>query len=252
MDPSRDNPILRFTTFFWGIGTFLIFAVLLVAIWVFFRADPATLEDEAAKPRYVTRDKIKAAQAANLPPETLEQAILKASADLAVSKPVAIEKPEQLVPGSPTALKMADAPKVDISAVDALSAEIDAPIDPAVMELGQAQFLVCGACHGQNGEGGPIAPPLAGAEWVTGPISNLILIQLRGLQGAITVKGVEYNMPGGMAPMAYQTDEQIAAVLTYIRNSFGNKASAVKPEQVKALRGEVGKPQITAAELIQP
>ena len=47
-------------------------------------------------------------------------------------------------------------------------------------------------------------------------------------------------------------DEQIAGVLTYIRNSFGNKASATKPEQVAALRGEVGKPQITAAELIKP
>jgi len=252
MDPSRDNPILRFTTFFWGLGTFLIFAILFAAIWVFTKADSATLEDAASKPRYETRKKIEAAQAANLPPEGLEKAILKVSADLVASKPVAVEKAEQLVPGSPTALKMASAPKVDTSAIDAPTADADAPIDPAVMETGKAQFLVCAACHGQNGEGGPIAPPLAGAEWVTGPISNLILIQLRGLQGAITVKGVEYNMPGGMAPMAYQTDDQIAGVLTYIRNSFGNKASAVKPDQVKALRGEVGKPQITAAELIQP
>ena len=43
--------------------------------------------------------------------------------------------------------------------------------------------------------------------------------------------------------------DQIAAVLTFVRNSFGNKASAVKPEQVAALRSEVGKPQVTAAEL---
>ena len=69
--------------------------------------------------------------------------------------------------------------------------------------------------------------------------------QLRGLKGPITVAGKEYNFPAGMTPMAYQTDEQIAGVLTYIRNSFGNKASAVKPEQVTALRGEVGKPQAT-------
>ena len=55
-----------------------------------------------------------------------------------------------------------------------------------------------------------------------------------------------------MTPMAYQTDEQIAGVLTYVRNSFGNKASAVKPEQVAPLRGEVGKPQVTVEELIQP
>ncbi len=252
MDPSRDNPILRFATFFWGIGTFLIFAVLLAAIWVFTKSDPATLEDAASKPRYETRKKIEAAQATNLPPEILEQAILKVSTELAVSKPVAIEKAEQIVPGSPTALKMAEAPKVDTAAIDAAPADPAAPIDPAVMEIGKAQFLVCAACHGQNGEGGPIAPPLAGSEWVTGPVSNLILIQLRGLQGPITVSGTEYNMPGGMAAMAYQTDDQIAGVLTYIRNSFGHKASAVTPDQVKALRGEVGKPQITAAELTKP
>ena len=52
--------------------------------------------------------------------------------------------------------------------------------------------------------------------------------------------------------MAYQTDEQIAAVLTHIRSSFGNTAPAVAPAEVAALRGEVGKPQLTAAELIQP
>ncbi len=145
---------------------------------------------------------------------------------------------------------MASAPAVNTAAIDAPVAE--GPIDPAVMEVGKAQFLVCGACHGQNGEGGPIAPPLAGSDWVKGPVSNLIRIQLRGLQGPITVSGKEYNMPGGMAALSYQTDAQIAGVLTYVRNSFGNKASAVTPEQVAALRSEVGKPQITAQELTKP
>ena len=135
--------------------------------------------------------------------------------------------------------------------MDAVPATVE-PIDPAQMEIGKAAYMLCGACHGQNGEGGPIAPPLAGSEWVTGPISNLIKIQLRGLQGAIMVAGKEYNMPGGMAALSFQTDEQIAGVLTYIRNSFGNKASAAKPEQIAALRGEVGKPQVTVADLIQP
>lgn len=251
MDPSRDNPIIRFTTFWWGIGTFLIFALLLAVIWVFNKSEPSNLEDAAAKPRYETKAKIDAAQAANISPENIEKAIVTVGQQLAVSKPVAVEKPEQIVPGSPTSVKMAAAPAVNTAAIDAPTAA-DAPIDPAQMEIGKAQFLVCGACHGQNGEGGPIAPPLAGSEWVKGPISNLIRIQLRGLQGPITVKGTEVNMPGGMAALAFQTDEQIAGVLTYVRNSFGNKASAVKPEQVTALRSEVGKPQITAAELTKP
>jgi mono/diheme cytochrome c family protein len=251
MDPSRDNPIIRFTTFWWGIGTFFIFAVLLAVIWLFARSEPATLEDAAAKPRYETKAKIDAAQAASLSPDAIKAATLVVGKQLAASKPAAVEKPAQVVPGSDTAKKLAAAPAVDTSAIDAPAAT-DEPIDPAVMAVGKASFMICGACHGQNGEGGPIAPPLAGSEWVTGPVSNLIRIQLRGLQGAITVAGKEYNMPGGMAALSYQTDEQIAGVLTYIRNSFGNKASAVKPEQVAALRSEVGKPQVTAAELTKP
>jgi mono/diheme cytochrome c family protein len=53
-----------------------------------------------------------------------------------------------------------------------------------------------------------------------------------------------------MMALPQQTDEQIAAVLTYVRNSFGNSAPAVMPAQVKALRGEVGKPMLTEADLI--
>lgn len=251
MDPTRDNPIIRFTTFWWGIGTFFIFALLLAVIWLFTHSEPTTLEDAAAKPRYETKAKIDAAQAASLSAEAIKAATLVVGKQLAASKPAAVEKPAQVVPGSETAKKLAAAPAVDTSAIDAPAAA-DGPIDPAVMAAGKASYMLCGACHGQNGEGGPIAPPIAGSEWVTGPVSNLIRIQLRGLVGPITVAGKEYNMPGGMAALSYQTDDQIAAVLTFIRNSFGNKASAVKPEQVAALRSEVGKPPVTAAELTKP
>jgi mono/diheme cytochrome c family protein len=251
MDPNRDNPIIRFTTFWWAFWTFLIFAVLLAVIALFNRKTPETLEDVVAKARYETKAKVDQAQAASLSQEAIEAAIPVVAQKLAASKPAAVEKPDQVVPGSPAALKLASAPAVDTAAVDAAPAE-DTPIDPAVMAIGKTQFITCAACHGQNGEGGPIAPPLAGSEWVTGPVSNLVRIQLRGLQGPITVAGKEYNFPAGMAALAYQTDDQIAAVLTYARNSFGNKASAVKPEQVAALRSEVGKPPITAAELTKP
>lgn len=125
-------------------------------------------------------------------------------------------------------------------------------IDPAVMKSGRVQFLLCGACHGQSGEGTPVGPPLAGSEWVMGPVENLIRIQLRGLHGPIKVKGREHDIPGGMQPLAYQNDGQIAAVLTYVRNSFGNSAPAVTAASVAALRGEAGKPQLTAADLTPP
>ncbi|MES2477031.1 MAG: c-type cytochrome [Verrucomicrobiota bacterium] len=250
MDHTRDNPLIRFTTFWWGLGTFLIFALLLAVIWVFNNDDVSTMEDAAAKPRYETKAKIAAAQAAVLSPSDIDAAILAEGKKLVATKAAAVEKPEQVVAGSETSKKLADAPAVDTAAMDSAAAEV--PVDDKLMEVGKSSYLLCGACHGQNGEGGPIAPPLAGSEWVTGPVSNLIKIQLRGLTGPITVAGKEYNMPGGMAALSYQTDEQIAGVLTFIRNSFGNKASGVTPEQVTALRSEVGKPPITAEELTKP
>ena len=257
MDPTRDNPLIRIKAFIDGLGIFTLFAVILLlilgvsALFGWFGTAKAP-EDAAGDIRYGIRKEIDSAQATTLTKEQVHAVVADVAGKLATSKPVAVEKPEQLVPGSDTAKKLAEAPAVDLGGIDAPDANADAPIDPAVMEIGKAQFLVCGACHGQNGEGGLAGPPLAGSEWVTGPISNLILIQLRGLKGPITVAGKEYNFPAGMTPMAYQTDEQVAGVLTYIRNSFGNKASAVKPEQVTALRGEVGKPQATVEELTKP
>ncbi len=125
-------------------------------------------------------------------------------------------------------------------------------IDPSILTAGQQQFIICGACHGQSGEGTAAGPPLAGSEWVNGPAENLIRIQLRGLQGPVKVKGQEYSFPAGMVALAHQTDDQIAAVLTHVRNSYGNSATPVTAAAVAALRGEVGKPQITAAELTPP
>ena len=257
MDPTSDNPLIRIKAFFDGLGILTFFGVVLVlglgvaAVFGVVRKGEEP-EDAAGKIRYGVKKEIDSAQVAFLTKEQIDSAIEATAKTIAVSKPMAVVKPEQIVPGSATAQKLASGAGPDVAAINAAPAVPDAPIDPAVMEIGKAQYLVCGACHGQNGEGGVIAPPLAGSEWVTGPISNLILIQLRGLQGAITVKGVEHNHPGGMMPMAYQTDEQIAGVLTYIRNSFGNKGSAVVSAQVTALRGEVGKPQATVAELIKP
>ncbi len=126
-------------------------------------------------------------------------------------------------------------------------------IDNATWKLGQNTSVLCSACHGNNGQGMPQnGPPFQNSEWVTGPVENLVRIQLRGLKGPITVNGVDYNPPAPMAPLAYQSDEQIAAVLTYVRNSFGNKASIVTPDMVAKHREEVGQPMLTVADLIPP
>lgn len=127
-------------------------------------------------------------------------------------------------------------------------------IDAAVWELGKAKYETVGSCitcHQPDGNGLAGAfPPLAGSEWVSGPVENLIRIQLRGLAGEIEVKGNTYN--SAMPPMANQTDEEIAAVLTYIRNTFGNTGSAVTPDMVAKFRDEVGQPMLTVADLIDP
>jgi mono/diheme cytochrome c family protein len=242
MDPTRDNLQIRFKAFIDGLGIFTIFAVILLIIlggasifgWFPKGEEP---EDAAGKIRSGIKSEVSAEQAKFLTEDAVDAVTPNVAQLLSKSNPIAVEVPAQLVPGSETEKKLA--------------AEV--PIDPAQMEIGKAQYLICGACHGQNGEGGPAGPPLAGSEWVTGPISNLIKIQLRGLTGPIEVKGKVYDQfPAGMLPMAYQTDEQIAGALTYVRNSFGNKASAVKPEEVKALRDEVGTPQLTVQDLIKP
>lgn len=99
----------------------------------------------------------------------------------------------------------------------------------------------CALCHNTDGSGKPgQAPPLAGSEWVLAAGANrLIHIPQAGLTGPIKVKGQEWNL-NMLAAGAPYTDEQLAAVLSYIRNSFGNKASIVTAEQVKKVRAEVG------------
>lgn len=121
MDPNRDNPIIRFTTFWWAIWTFLIFAVLLTAIALFNRKAPETVEDVIAKTRYETKARVDKAQAANISQQAIDAAIPVVAAKISATKPAAVEKPEQVVPGSPTAAKLAAAPAVNT------------PIDPAVM-----------------------------------------------------------------------------------------------------------------------
>ena len=113
-----------------------------------------------------------------------------------------------------------------------------------VFILGKTLFdKTCAACHGQHGKGvKPIAPPLDGSHWVTGPVERLILITLHGMEGPVTVNGKLYKTPEvqpvmpGLKHNPEFTDEKLAAVLTYIRNAWSNEAEAVRPEQVKEVR----------------
>lgn len=96
----------------------------------------------------------------------------------------------------------------------------------------------CITCHQADGEGLPAAmfPPLSQTEWVQGSEERLIKITLHGLLGPIEIKGKQY--PGQVPMTAFKqlSDEETAAVLTYVRNTFGNNAPMVAPAKVKQVR----------------
>lgn len=107
----------------------------------------------------------------------------------------------------------------------------------ALMEKGkQVYTTTCQACHQATGAGIPGAfPPLAESEWVSGSPKRLAAIVLHGLQGEINVKGQKFQ--GVMPPFKDQLKpEDIAAVATYVRNSFGNKADPVTVEAVNQVK----------------
>ena len=118
-------------------------------------------------------------------------------------------------------------------------------LDPfaKAMKGGSTSYAVCGGCHQGTGMGVPGQfPPLAGSEFVKGGTERLIRIALGGLQGQITVKGVGFNTPGGMPPQGLSMgDQDIANVLTYIRNSFGNEGTMVTKEMVAKVRADAAK-----------
>lgn len=125
--------------------------------------------------------------------------------------------------------------------------------------LGQRMFAQCASCHQLNGQGLPgTYPPLAGSEWVNGPEERVIRIVSHGLTGPIEVKGTTFSaaqMPAFYGPTsAYRFNERrIAAVLTYVRSSFGNSAPPITEEKVREVLSAVGQRSQpwTAAELQQ-
>lgn len=101
-------------------------------------------------------------------------------------------------------------------------------------------YLYCGACHQQNGKGASGRfPPLANTDWVTGDKQRLIEVVLNGLEGSIDVNGVTYN--NVMPQHSFLSDDDMAEVLTYIRQNFGNTASEITAEEVAEVRATKGR-----------
>ena len=122
-----------------------------------------------------------------------------------------------------------------------------APASPAaagvadLLATGQHIYsTVCIACHQPTGQGlPPMFPPLAGSDWVNvKKPDRMIRMVLHGFTGPFTLNGQPFTSPAPLMPPqgGALNDEQIAGVLTYVRNSFGNKAGAVTPAEVAAIR----------------
>jgi mono/diheme cytochrome c family protein/glucose/arabinose dehydrogenase len=100
----------------------------------------------------------------------------------------------------------------------------------------------CGTCHQPNGQGLTNSgfPPLAKSRYVLQDEERLIKIALKGLQGPLEVNGKKYDGQVPMTPFeGLLNDEEMAAVLSYVRNAFGNQAPPISPEKVKMVREKV-------------
>ena len=107
----------------------------------------------------------------------------------------------------------------------------------SLYELGEMRFVTCIACHGAGGEGiNGIGAKLAGSKWVEGEPEALVRILLHGFDGGAAERGE--NIPNDMPGHAFMSDKELAGLLTYIRQSWGNNASPVAPGEVNRIREE--------------
>ena len=115
------------------------------------------------------------------------------------------------------------------------AAAVAAP-DAASLERGKAVYSrTCIACHQPTGMGlPPVFPPLAGSEWVAKDASIAVRNIINGMQGPITVKGVSYNSM--MPPVAGLSDKDIADVVNYVNNTWGNAGPSVTEAEVAAIK----------------
>ena len=125
-------------------------------------------------------------------------------------------------------------------------AEIPAPAHLNSAE--KAQFMAgqkvyfreghCGTCHQANGKGlDPAFPSLEKSPWVAGDPDRLIKLSLYGLMGPLEVNGKKYDGQVPMTPFGGMlNNDELAAVLTFVRNSFGNKSPGIQPAQIQKVR----------------
>ncbi|MEE2907215.1 MAG: c-type cytochrome [Planctomycetota bacterium] len=118
-------------------------------------------------------------------------------------------------------------PDIDVSGLDATQAKL--------LQKGANLYTHCTGCHQATGLGlRGFYPPLADSPFVLGHAEPLLGILIKGLEGPLEIDGAIYNQP--MPPAPVQEDEDLAAIASFIRHSFGNDASPVSIEEVIATR----------------
>lgn len=117
------------------------------------------------------------------------------------------------------------------------------PATPAQLANGARVYrTLCVSCHLPDGKGMiSVIPPLVGSDYMLADRARSVRVVLKGLSGPITVNQVGYNAV--MPPLeAVLSDRQVADVLTYVYNSWGNRGEAFDPAAVGAIRAQAATP----------
>lgn len=198
-------------------------------------ADHAALLEKAAADEH-GRVRLEAVVAASWLPDT---AAAKKIVAVAAAKPLDEWNKAATQTAADRLAGVAEVEKPEFAALPA-PAHLDATGKKAYLE-GQKIYHReghCVTCHQPNGKGlDPAFPSLEKSEWVSGDPDRLIKLAMYGLMGPLELNGKKYDGQVPMTPFAGMLkDDEMAAVLTFVRNSYGNKAGAIQPAQVKAVR----------------
>jgi mono/diheme cytochrome c family protein len=124
-----------------------------------------------------------------------------------------------------------------LTAILSISFNTADPLADSVKRGKEVYSTYCVACHQADGKGlESIFPPLAKSDYLMADKKRSIKQVIHGATDPITVNGVKYSTP--MMGFGTLSDQQIADVLNYVRNSWGNKGDIVKEEEVKKARSE--------------
>jgi mono/diheme cytochrome c family protein/glucose/arabinose dehydrogenase len=172
---------------------------------------------------------------------------IKVHAGTGADDPIDLPAEPESITKNPSDTALADAvtrlfrwPGHQGRATTAVSSELS-PRDQQLFAEGRQRYLTtCSGCHGTDGAGlARFGPSLVGSEWVLGDKRRLALLLLHGMEGPIEVNGKVMDVPDILPVMPAHSvlgDREITAIMTYIRNEWGNHAGPVSPRTVGTIR----------------